>query len=64
MMISPEDEMPGASPRIARMVFDAAPEPKELVEIGGGHFGLLYYPSPLFDQASRVQCEFLLRHLA
>jgi alpha-beta hydrolase superfamily lysophospholipase len=64
MMISPEDEMPGASPRIARMVFDAAPQPKELVEIDGGHFGLLYYPSPLFDQASRAQCEFLLRHLA
>lgn len=64
MLASPEDEMPGASPRIARTVFDAAPQPKEWVEIGGGHFGLLYHPSALFDHASRVQCEFLLRHLA
>jgi hypothetical protein len=45
------------------MAFAAAPEPKELFEIGGGHFGQLHYPSDLFDLASRVQSEFLIRHL-
>ena len=63
MMIAKEDEMSGANSRIARIVFDAAPQPKELVEIDGGHFGLLYFPSPLFDQASKVQQDFLTRHL-
>ncbi len=62
MMIAIEDEMPGANSTIARMTFDAAPQPKELVEIDGGHFGLLHYPSPLFDQASKVQQDFLSRH--
>jgi pimeloyl-ACP methyl ester carboxylesterase len=63
MVIAQEDEMPGARSEIARAVYQAAPEPKELVEIDGGHFGLLYYPSPLFDQASQVQTDFLRRYL-
>jgi alpha-beta hydrolase superfamily lysophospholipase len=63
MMIASKDEMPGASSRIARMVFEAAPQPKELAEIDGGHFGLLHYPSTLFDQASQTQQDFLARHL-
>jgi uncharacterized protein len=63
MMIATRDEMPGASSDIARAVFHLAPEPKENVEIDGGHFGLLYYPSELFEQASRAQCDFLIRHL-
>ena len=63
-MIAPEDEMPAADPAVSRLAFAAAPEPKELFEIGGGHFGLLHYPSELFDLASSVQREFLLRHLA
>jgi pimeloyl-ACP methyl ester carboxylesterase len=63
MIIAKEDEMPGANSHIARTVFDAAPQPKELVEIDGGHFGLLHYPSPLFDKASNVQQEFLMRYL-
>ena len=63
MILSPEDEMAGCNPAVSRQAFAAAPEPKELVEIGGGHFGLLYCPSALFDQASRAQCEFLRRHL-
>jgi len=63
-MIAPEDEMPGANPAVSRQAFEATPEPKELFEIAGGHFGLLHYPSALFDQASRVQREFLIRHLA
>lgn len=63
-MIAPEDEMPGANPAVARQAFEATPGPKELCEIAGGHFGLLHYPSALFDQASSVQRDFLIRHLA
>jgi uncharacterized protein len=63
-MIAPEDEMPGANPAVSRQAFEAVPGPKELFEIGGGHFGLLHYPSALFDEASSVQRDFLLRHLA
>jgi uncharacterized protein len=37
--------------------------PKEWVDVPGGHFGLLYYPSPEFDQASSAQANFLVRHL-
>jgi alpha-beta hydrolase superfamily lysophospholipase len=63
VMIAPEDEMPGANPAVSRLAYEAAPEPKELFEIGGGHFGLLHYPSELFSQASAVQSDFLIRHL-
>ncbi len=63
LMVAHEDEMPGANSNIARMLFDLAPQPKELVEIDGGHFGLLHYPSSLFDQASIKQQNFLMTHL-
>jgi uncharacterized protein len=63
MMIAPEDEMAGANPAVARAAYDAIPARKELVEIAGGHFGLLHYPSVLFDQAARAQRDFLVRHL-
>ncbi len=59
MILSPEDEMAGCNPAVARLAFAAARGPKELTEVAGGHFGLLYHPSPLFDQASRAQREFL-----
>jgi len=62
-VLSPDDEMGGCKPAISRMAFDAAPEPKQLLEAAGGHFGLLYHPSALFDEASRAQRAFLLRHL-
>ena len=64
MMIAPEDEMPAANPAVSRAAFASVPGPKELVEIGGGHFGLLHHPSGLFDQASGAQCDFLLRTFA
>ena len=63
MMIAPQDEMPGANPEVSRAAYDAVPGPKELVEMDGGHFGLLHHPSVLFDQASATQCEFLVRTL-
>jgi dienelactone hydrolase len=62
-VIASEDEMPGADPEVARIAFDHAPPPKEACEIEGGHFGLLHYPSALFDQASGAERSFLLRHL-
>lgn len=64
MQISPLDEMPGADPVVARGVFDALGGPKELIEIDGGHFGLLHHPSHWFDAASDTQQEFLVRMLA
>jgi pimeloyl-ACP methyl ester carboxylesterase len=63
MVLSPDDEMGGCSPIVARMAFEAARGPKQLYETQGGHFGMLYHPSDLFDRASRVQRDFLLRHL-
>jgi alpha-beta hydrolase superfamily lysophospholipase len=64
MMVSPHDEMRGANPKVARLAFESAPEPKEWMEIEGGHFGLLYYPSELFDRASSAQCGFLKVYLS
>jgi len=63
MIVALNDEMEGASFDIARKVFDMAPQPKELLELDGGHFGLLHYPSPLFDKSSNAQIDFLTRHL-
>lgn len=61
MMIAPADEMAGADPLVARAAFDSIPGPKELVEIDGGHFGLLHHPSDVFDRASAIQNDFLIR---
>jgi cephalosporin-C deacetylase-like acetyl esterase len=61
MTIASEDEM--ASPVVAREVFDMIPGKKEVMEIEGGHFGLLHYPSELFSKASRGQCDFLKKYL-
>ena len=63
MMVAYDDEMPGANSDVARRVYQAAPEPKRLVEVDGGHFGLLHYPSELFTQASQAQRGFLIEHL-
>ena len=62
-VIAEDDEMPGAATAVALHAFEAAPEPKELLLIEGGHFGLLYYPGPLFDRVSTAQAEFFMRHL-
>ncbi len=63
MMIAPEDEMPGADPDVSGAAFRAAAGPKELMEIDGGHFGLLWHPSEHFDRASQAQRRFLARTL-
>jgi uncharacterized protein len=61
--MSPADEMEGADSHVTRAVFDRLPGPKELLEVEGGHFGIIEYPSEAFDRASRAQAEFLARSL-
>jgi len=61
MLVSPQDEMVRANPRVARQVFDSLRGPKEWYAISGGHFGLLYHPSDLFFEACAVQLSFLRR---
>ena len=63
MIVAPEDEMVRANPSVSRAVFDAIRAPKEWHAIGGGHFGLLYHPSALFEEAASAQVSFLRRWL-
>jgi pimeloyl-ACP methyl ester carboxylesterase len=63
LMVAPEDEMVHANYSVARQAYDLIPAPKQWYEIAGGHFGLLYCPSELFEEASRVQAEFLKQWL-
>jgi hypothetical protein len=62
-VIATNDEMPGAETPVARAAFDCASGEKELLRVDGGHFGLLYHPSALFDLVSSAQAAFLVRHL-
>jgi hypothetical protein len=62
-VVSPEDEMPGSVPSVAREAFNSIRAPKEWFEVAGGHFGLVYYPSPEFDASSSAQARFLSKHL-
>jgi uncharacterized protein len=63
VIVSPDDEIRGSNPVVARAAYDAIPGTKKWVEIDGGHFGLLWYPGELFDQASQTQREFLIKYL-
>lgn len=63
MLVAPGDEMVHANPNVSRRAFDLLGGEREWHEIDGGHFGLLYHPSDLFDEASGVQADFLLRRL-
>jgi pimeloyl-ACP methyl ester carboxylesterase len=63
-MVAPDDEMPASMPTVARNAFEKLSGPKEWVDIEGGHFGLLYHPSPIFEQAASAQARFFARHLA
>ncbi|HEX9890272.1 MAG TPA: alpha/beta fold hydrolase [Nitriliruptorales bacterium] len=63
MMVAPEDEMARANYGVARLAYQLMPQPKQWYDIAGGHFGLLYHPGPLFDEASTAQTEFLQRWL-
>lgn len=61
-VIATDDEMPEASSGVARLAFDLVAGPKELLEVDGGHFGLLDHPGALFDLASHAERDFLIRH--
>ena len=61
MIVAKNDEMEGANTKVTSEVFKMIKQPKEWVDIGGGHFGLLYYPSQLFDKSSKAQINFLER---
>jgi uncharacterized protein len=63
MMVAPADEMEMANYAVARFAYDAMPDPKEWYDIRDGHFGLLYYPGEVFDEATQVQVDFLQRWL-
>lgn len=59
MMVAPEDEMVHANYAVAQHAYRLMPQPKQWYDIRDGHFGLVYYPGERFDEASRVQAEFL-----
>lgn len=59
MVVAKNDEMSGASPDVSYEIFNMITQPKEWVDIDGGHFGLLHYPSPIFDKSNKVQIDFL-----
>lgn len=61
--MSADDEMPGAASQVTRAVFDLIAGPKELIEVEGGHFGLLEHPSRAFDRTSEAQAAWLTRTL-
>ena len=63
LMVAPKDEMVHANYSVARQAYELIPGPKQWYDIAGGHFGLLYYPSELFEEATRVQTEFLKKWL-
>ena len=59
MMTGRNDEMVHCNPAVQQAVFDKIVAPKEFFEIQGGHFGLLYSPSKIFDEAAARQVKFL-----
>jgi len=63
LIVAPEDEMVHANYSVSRQAYELLPGPKQWHDIAGGHFGLLYYPSELFEEASRVQVQFLNKWL-
>jgi hypothetical protein len=62
-MVAPDDEMVHANYNVTRKAFDLVQTQKEWYDIRDGHFGLLYYPSERFDEASRVQAGYLQKQL-
>jgi cephalosporin-C deacetylase-like acetyl esterase len=63
MVVATNDEVNSANPVVTKYVYNNIIQQKEWVDIDGGHFGLLYYPSPLFDRSSKAQIDFLDKYL-
>lgn len=59
IMVGTNDEMVHCNRAVQQAVFDKIAAPKTLDEIEGGHFGLVWSPSPLFEEASARQANFL-----
>ena len=64
LMAGRNDEMVHCNPDVTRATYGLMRCRKQWVDIDGGHFGLLYYPSELFTQASALQSEFLVGALS
>tara|TARA_R110000787_G_scaffold96415_6_gene199809 strand:- start:567 stop:1136 length:570 start_codon:yes stop_codon:yes gene_type:complete len=63
MIVAEDDEMEDANSQVSYEIFETIQQPKELVLIDGGHFGLLHYPSTLFNKSSKAQIKFLKNYL-
>jgi pimeloyl-ACP methyl ester carboxylesterase len=61
MIVAPDDEED--DPQIAQEVFARASDPKQLVLVDGGHFGVLWPDSAEFRRSAAAQQEFLSTHL-
>jgi hypothetical protein len=59
MMVGRNDEMVHCNRSVQQAVFEKIAAPKAFCEIDGGHFGLLWSPGPLFDEAAARQTKFL-----
>jgi len=64
MMVGRDDEMAGCNRMVQDAVFEKIAAPKAFYEIDGGHFGLLWSPGRLFDEAVAQQVQFLRGQLA
>ena len=58
-LVASDDEVVNAAPAVARQCFDSIPAAKTWVDITGGHFGLLYEDSDIFNQAVAADQAFL-----
>jgi len=63
MWVIADDEMPGANPAVTMTAYRSAPGPKALLRVEGGHFGLLYPDTAVFDHVVDAQSRFLATHL-
>jgi len=63
VMVGRDDEMVHCNRDVTKATHDLMRCPKQWVDIDGGHFGLLYYPSEIFSKASALQCKFLVDSL-
>lgn len=59
LIVAPDDEMVHADYQVTRQAFNLMPGPKRWHDIAGGHFGLIYHPSELFDEATAIQTAFI-----
>ena len=58
-MTGKDDEMIHCNPEVQQAVYEMIPTEKEHIELDGGHFGLLYPGSPIFERSVQAQIRFL-----